>query len=107
MRKKNDILLKAAFEESFPDLLHFYFKNADTIFDIAKGFEFLDKELNELFPELKTKGGGRVADMLVKTFLRNGKEEWILIHLEIQGEGTSTFAFVCSSIGTGFTTVMV
>ena len=92
MRKKNDILLKSAFEETFPDLLRFYFKNADAIFNIGRGFEFLDKELNELFPELNKKGGGRVADMLVKTFLKNNQEEWILIHLEIQGEDTSKFA---------------
>lgn len=52
----------------------------------------MDKELNELFPELEKKGGSRFADMLVKTYLLNGREEWILIHLEIQGEGTQDFA---------------
>ena len=52
MRKKNDILLKSAFEEAFPDLLRFFFDKADIIFDIERGFEFLDKELSELFPEL-------------------------------------------------------
>jgi len=50
MRKKNDILLKAAFEESFPDLLQFFFPEANEIFAIERGFEFLDKELHELFP---------------------------------------------------------
>ena len=93
MRRKNDILLKSAFEEAFPDLLRFYFEDADGIFDIGRGFEFLDKELNEFFPDLEKKGGSRVVDMLVKTFLLSGKEEWILIHLEIQGEGADTFAF--------------
>jgi predicted transposase/invertase (TIGR01784 family) len=93
MRRKNDILLKSAFEEAFPDLLRFYFEGADRIFDIERGFEFLDKELNELFPDLEKKGGSRVADMLVKTFLLNGKEEWVLVHLEIQGEGVDRFAF--------------
>ena len=53
MRRKNDILLKSAFEEAFSDLLRFFFKQADIIFDIAKGFEFMDKELSELFPELE------------------------------------------------------
>ena len=92
MRRKNDILLKSAFEEAFPDLLTFFFQNAESIFDIERGFEFMDKELNELFPELDKKGGSRFADMLVKTYLIDGQEEWILIHLEIQGEGTQDFA---------------
>jgi predicted transposase/invertase (TIGR01784 family) len=92
MRRKNDILLKSAFEEAFPDLLRFYFKQADSIFDIGKGFEFMDKELGQLFPELETKGGSRFVDMLVKTYLKSGAEEWILVHIEIQGEDTREFA---------------
>jgi predicted transposase/invertase (TIGR01784 family) len=93
MRRKNDILLKSAFEEAFPDLLRFFFKEADSIFDIERGFEFMDKELSELFPELERKGGSRFVDMLVKTYLIDGTEEWILVHLEIQGEGSNNFAF--------------
>lgn len=84
-RRKNDILLKSAFEETFADLLRFCFDNADDIFDMEKGFVFLDKELSELFPEIECKGGSRFVDMLVKVFLKNGKEEWILVHIEIQG----------------------
>jgi hypothetical protein len=50
-RKKDDSLLKSAFQEAFPELLRFYFPEADAIFDIERGIEFLDKELGELFPE--------------------------------------------------------
>jgi hypothetical protein len=91
MRRKNDILLKSAFEESFPDLLSFFFPEANKIFAIERGFEFLDKELHELFPELEKKGGSRFVDMLVKAFLKNGAEEWILVHIEIQREDTTEF----------------
>lgn len=91
-RKKDDILLKSAFEEAFPDLLRFCFPDADNIFDLEKGFEFLDKELNELFPELREKGGNRFVNLLVKVFLKNGKEEWILVHIEIQGTNDKHFA---------------
>ena len=83
MCRKNDILLKSAFEEAFPDLLRFFFTDADSIFNLERGFEFMDKELLELFPELAKKGGSRVADMLVKTYLSSGKSELVLIHLEI------------------------
>jgi predicted transposase/invertase (TIGR01784 family) len=86
------MLLKSAFEETFPDLLRFFFTNADLIFDIDRGFVFMDKELGELFPELAKKGGSRIADMLVKTYLNNGVEEWILIHLEIQEKNDKHFA---------------
>jgi len=92
MRKKNDILLKAAFEESFPDLLQFFFPEANEIFAIERGFEFLDKELHELFPELEKKGGSRFVDMLVKAYLQTGAEEWILVHIEIQRQDTAEFA---------------
>jgi hypothetical protein len=58
-RKKDDTLLKAAFEELFAHLLRFCFPGADKIFDLRKGFVFLDKELTELFPELRKQGGSR------------------------------------------------
>ncbi|MBN8788485.1 MAG: hypothetical protein J0I84_15455 [Terrimonas sp.] len=90
-RKKDDALLKAAFEELFPYLLRFCFPNADKVFNLRKSFVFLDKELTELFPELKKQGGSRFVDMLVKAFLKNGKEEWILVHIEIQGGSTKNF----------------
>ena len=90
-RKKDDSLLKAAFEELFPYLLRFCFSGADKIFDFSKDFVFLDKELSELFPELEKKGGSRFVDLLVKVFLKDGKEEWILVHIEIQGGSTKDF----------------
>ncbi|MBE9460836.1 hypothetical protein ACFP1I_20140 [Dyadobacter subterraneus] len=92
MRKKNDILLKSAFEEAFPDLLRFFFEDADNIFNMDRGFEFMDKELSELFPELEKQGGSRFVDMLVKTFLGSGEEEWILIHIEIESVSGRNFA---------------
>jgi hypothetical protein len=92
MRKKNDILLKSAFEEAFPDLLRFFFDDADNIFNMRRGFEFMDKELGELFPELEKQGGSRFVDMLVKTFLSSGEEEWILIHIEIEAVAGKNFS---------------
>lgn len=91
-RRKDDILLKSAFEEAFPDLLRFYYADADSIFDMDRGFEFLDKELGELFPELEKQGGNRFVDMLVKVYLKDGTEEWILIHVEIEGASSKEFA---------------
>ncbi|MBE9466284.1 hypothetical protein ACFP1I_25055 [Dyadobacter subterraneus] len=91
MRRKNDILLKSAFEECFADLLYFFFKDADIVFDFEKGFDFMDKELAELFPDLEKKGGNRFVDMLVKTYLKTGEEEYILVHIEIQDGAIKNF----------------
>jgi predicted transposase YdaD len=90
-RKKNDILLKAAFEDTFLFLLRFFFPDADKIFDFSRGFTFMDKELRELFPELEATGGTRQADMLVKVFLLDGSEKWLLVHIEIQEQHQADF----------------
>ncbi len=92
MRKKDDVLLKSAFEESFADLLRFFFHDADSLFEMERGFEFMDKELVELFPELHKKGGNRVADMLVKIHSKDGSQKWMLIHIEIQSQPDPGFS---------------
>jgi hypothetical protein len=73
----------------FDDLLRFVFPNADTLFDMEKGFGFLDKELAELYPEPEKKSDTRVVDKLVRVFRKGGAEEWVLIHIEAQGETKS------------------
>ncbi|MCF0055885.1 hypothetical protein [Dyadobacter sp. CY356] len=52
--------------------------------NIEKGFEFLDKELEQLFPSDEI-DAPKFVDKLVKVFTRTGKEEWILVHIEVQG----------------------
>ena len=84
MRHNKDILWKGVLEWVFEDLLRFVFPEADTVFDMQKGFGFLDKELAEMYPEPEKKADVRVVDKLVKAFRKDGKEEWVLIHLEIQ-----------------------
>lgn len=91
-RKKSDILLKSACEETFPDLLRFFYPDADEIFDFGQPFEVMDKELREIFPERQKKGGTRHADLLVKVFLRKGGVEFILIHLEIESGNRKNFS---------------
>ena len=73
-------------EEVFDDLLRFLFPDADQVYDMERGFEFLEKELAEMQPEPDKKSDTRFADKLVKVFHRNGEEEWVLTHVEIQGE---------------------
>lgn len=92
MRRKNDILWKGMLEEIFDDFLHFVFPEADQVFDWARGFEFLDKELNDLYPAPDEKSITRFVDKLVKVYMQGGKERWLLIHIEVQDQHDPLFA---------------
>lgn len=83
--KRDDSLWKAILEDIFDDFLRFFFPNADELFDLNRGFEFLDKELEQLFPTNQDEFSPKYVDKLVKVFLNNGKEQWILVHIEVQG----------------------
>ena len=85
MRRKDDILWKVILEEIFDDLLRFVFPRAGKLFDLKRGFEYLDKELSEL-NTLPDKGDNTLfVDKLVKVFRKEGGGEWVLIHIEVQG----------------------
>ncbi len=93
MRRQNDILWKSVLEEVFDDLLRFVYTGADQVFDMNRGFEFLDKELAEMYPEPEKEGDTRFVDKLVKVFRADGQEEWLLVHIEVQGETDGRPAF--------------
>jgi len=90
--KQDDLLWKAVLEDVFDDTLLFFFKERAGVFDLEKGFEFLDKELDQLFPERGTTGNMRYVDKLVKVFTKQGEEKWLLVHVEVQGYNDPGFA---------------
>lgn len=85
-QRKSDILWKVVMEEVFDDLLRFIFPDADQVYNLERGFDFLEKELAELYPEPDKEKNTRFADKLVRVFTREGQEEWVLCHIEVQGE---------------------
>src|ERR1700744_4032894 len=91
--RKSDILWKMGMDEVFEDLLRFIFSDADQVYDLARGFEFLDKELAEMYPEPEKESATRFADKLVKGFHRDGEGEWVLLHVEIQGDTSKRAEF--------------
>jgi predicted transposase YdaD len=91
--RKSDILWKMVMEEVFDDLLRFLYADADQVYDLERGFEFLDKELGELYPEPDKKSATRFADKLVKVYHRDGEEEVVLLHVEIQGDTSNKSEF--------------
>jgi hypothetical protein len=81
---KQDSLWRKILDKMLPEFLAFYFPEIHQAIDFGKGFEFLDKELQKILPQ-EDDTGKRVVDKLVKVFLRDGSEKWLLIHIEIQG----------------------
>jgi len=73
--KHNDLLWKAALEDLFDDFLRFFYPEAGQLFDLEKAFEYLDKELDQLFPPEHDKYAPRYVDKLVKVFTKQGIEE--------------------------------
>jgi hypothetical protein len=84
MRQKDDYLWKGVLEDVLDDFLRFIHPNADQVFDLTKGFHFLDKELEQLFPPENNEYSPKVVDKLAQVYTREGKEEWVLLHLEVQ-----------------------
>ena len=58
--------------------------------DWEKGYETLDKEFQQIVQDANL--GKRLADKLVKVWLKSNQETVILIHTEIQGQYESDFA---------------
>ena len=85
-----DALWKGVIEDFFEPFLYFFYPQWIHEVDFDKEFEFLDKELDQLFPE--TENIRRYADKLVKVFTKEGEEKWVLVHIEVQGYYDKHFA---------------
>ena len=90
IRPKYDMLWKGMIEVVMADLLLFVDPDIRKELDLERGFEFLDKELAVIYPGGKA-SHARVVDKLVKVYLRDGTEHWILLHVEVQGRNGKEF----------------
>jgi hypothetical protein len=61
----------------------FFFPEAHAAIDWARGYESLDTELQQIVRDAAL--GTRLADKPMKVWRRDGAEQIILIHTEIQG----------------------
>lgn len=73
----------------FPDFVRFFFPHAALDIDWSRGCEPLDKELAQVAQDAEL--GRRCADKLMKVFLADGSEEWLLVHIQIQGQQDAGF----------------
>ena len=67
------MLWKSMIEDLMADLLLFVDPEIGKEVDLGRGFEFLDKEIIEMFPDPEVTNV-KIVDKLVKVFLRNGTE---------------------------------
>ncbi len=81
---------KQILESYFPQFMAFFFPEAYRQIDWNRGFEFLDGELQQVTLEAET--GKRIVDKLAKVYLRNGQEQWIVAHIEIQNQKEDEFS---------------
>ncbi len=81
---------KELIEIFFPEFIRFFLPIADPEIDWDRGYEFLDKELQQISADAEV--GRRYADKLVKVWTKAGKETWVLVHIEVQGARESGFA---------------
>ena len=81
---------KEALEKLFPLFIKFFFPRIHAQIDWSRPVEFLDDEFQQLLEEAQI--SKCLVDKLVKVWLKEGKELWILIHIEIQNQQKKDFA---------------
>ena len=80
---------KQILEDYFPQFLEFFFPKVYALIDWSKPIEFLDKELQKLFPEAET--SNRRVDKVAKVWLLGGEQAWVLTHVEVQSQYDKKF----------------
>lgn len=80
---------KDILEQYFQQFIAFFLPQAYAEIDWSRGYAFLDKELQQIAFDAET--GSRRVDKLVRVYLRDGKEAWLLIHIEVQGKKEDGF----------------
>lgn len=78
-----DKLWKAIIEEFFDDFMHFFFPDFVDQIDTTRPYVEMDKELGKIFPE--TEELNRHGDKLMKVPMKGGKDQFVLVHIEVQG----------------------
>jgi hypothetical protein len=81
---------KEALDVYFRAFLALFFPDMHGDIDWSRGYEFLDKELQKITP--KAALGRYHVDKLVKVWRKNGRQAWVLIHIEVQAQRDRTFA---------------
>jgi hypothetical protein len=80
---------KEALDRFFEPCMAFFFPRIHADIDWPRGYEMLDKELQPIVRGARH--GRRYVDKLVKVWLKDGQQRWVLIHIEVQGRKEGDF----------------
>jgi len=89
IRNQSDVAWKEILDAYFKDFVEYCLLELYELINWKKQWNSLDKELQAI-----TKGadaGKRLLDKLFKVFLKDGREQWVLVHLEVQGKQDDDF----------------
>jgi predicted transposase YdaD len=89
-RSEQDNAWKEILGDLFEDFLLFFFPKYHAEIDWSVKPEFLDGELQKLVAD--SEEIRRLADKLAKVRLKNGKDKYLLVHVEVQGYSDKDFA---------------
>lgn len=81
---------KKIIERFFPQFLLFFVPKLYEDVDFSQPFTFLDKEMQQL--SKKGMKRSKFVDKLVKIYLKDGSEQWLLVHIEVQGDEDENFS---------------
>jgi hypothetical protein len=82
-RSDQDSPWKETLQHFLQAVLEFFFPRLHEAIDWSKGYESLDKEFQQIVGDARA--GRSLADKLFKVWRRDGREQWLLIHVEVQG----------------------
>jgi hypothetical protein len=85
-----DLPWKAALTHAFRAFVEFFFSELCVQVDWSKRPRFRDKELASIV--MSNAPDVMMADKLVEISLRNGRQQWVLIHVEVQSQRDTTLA---------------
>lgn len=88
-RADNDMGWKQILQAHLKEFMEFFWYEAYQDIDWSRPYEFLEQELMAI--AVKEEIGKRYIDKLFKVYLKNGKEQWLLLHIEIQHTKKKTF----------------
>ena len=90
-----DGIWKDAVEQYLPLLLKRMMPELYEDADFSQGFTFLDKELRDTIQVSLSEehNSAKFVDTLVQVPLKSGKNQWVLLHIEIQGKGGEDISF--------------
>ena len=99
MKKNDQELLAIDFDARWKELIHvfteefiaFFLPSLYPLVNFSKPPEFLEQELAKLAADTE-RSGKKITDKLIKLYLKNGEEQFVLVHIEVEGDAPSAYS---------------